>query len=423
MEEATEIKPGYKKTKMGWIPNEWDVFEITSLISDYSSGANIKSSEFVDDDYAEQTIEILPKSGLRYGGSIVVKDSKKQLVPYQLAVKSYQKSWICDGEYATVLRDLVPAGPNIGLIAQLKGQGPLLMAQGVYSLNWNEMTYGVYMSNVSNCDWYRTIMRRTLVGSTQVHIGVSDFFKIKIPLPPLPEQKKIADILSTWDKAIETTQVLIDKLQLRKKGLMQQLLTGKKRLPGFEGEWEFIKASEIFANHTNKDHDGEFEVLSATQDKGVIPRSQTGIDIKYNKSSLKNYKKIEVGDFIISLRSFQGGIEYSNYTGLVSPAYTVLREKTEIAKEFYKAYLKTETFISRLNSIIYGIRDGKQISYRDFSCLKLHYPEVKEQTVIAQVLIKADEEIDQTQNYLDRLQEQKKGLMQQLLTGQKRVQI
>jgi type I restriction enzyme S subunit len=242
-------------------------------------------------------------------------------------------------------------------------------------------------------------------------------------IPPIEEQQKIAQILSQWDEAIETTKNLITQLQLRKKGLMQELLSGKKRLAGFSEKWETIRGDKLFASISNKKHNGEFVVLSATQDKGVIPRSETGIDIKYDKKSLGNYKKLDIGDFIISLRSFQGGIEYSNYEGLVSPAYTVLREKLPIAKRFYQEYMKTENFINRLNSIIYGIRDGKQISYKEFGSLKFEYPPLEEQQAISKIIEIADEEIDEKKAYLIKLREQKKGLMQQLLTGQKRVKI
>ena len=145
------------------------------------------------------------------------------------------------------------------------------------------------------------------------------------------------------------------------------------------------------------------------------------IHCKYDKSSLKNYKKVEIGNFVISLRSFQGGIEYSEHEGIISPAYTILEEILPIAKKFYMEYMKTETFINKLNSIIYGIRDGKQISFKEFSSLKFLYPNLEEQKAIAAVLNQADEEIKYYENYLEKLEAQKKGLMQVLLTGALRV--
>jgi type I restriction enzyme, S subunit len=186
-------------------------------------------------------------------------------------------------------------------------------------------------------------------------------------------------------------------------------------------DWDVLKAGEIFSNHTDKNHEGDLEVLSATQDRGIIPRSQLDIDIKYEKSSLKNYKKVEPGDFVISLRSFQGGIEYSEYEGIVSPAYTVLKNKVEIDDGFYKYLFKKEDFISRLNSVIYGIRDGKQISYTDFKNLKIQYPPIKEQNKIAVILSTWDMGIELKEKLIEQKKEQKKGLMQKLLTGEIRL--
>ncbi len=202
---------------------------------------------------------------------------------------------------------------------------------------------------------------------------------------------------------------------------MQRLLTGEVRLPGFGGEWKEFRAGRLFTSISDKKHDGEFEVLSATQERGVIPRSEVGIDIKYDKSSLSSYKKVTQGDFVISLRSFQGGIEFSNYTGLVSPAYTVLRGTEETNSVFFTEYFKTQTFINRLNSIIYGIRDGKQISYKEFSSLKIFLPSMLEQIAVGKVIGSIQAEISLYKEKLATLETQKRGLMQQLLTGQKRL--
>lgn len=185
-----------------------------------------------------------------------------------------------------------------------------------------------------------------------------------------------------------------------------------------DGEY---KAKDIFKSVTNKKHNGEFEVLSATQDKGVIPRSQVDIDIKFNEDNIVGYKKVDKGDFVISLRSFQGGIEYSEYEGLVSPAYTVLKPKTPICDGYYKAYLKTVDYISRLNKGTYGIRDGKQIGFEDFGDMIVHYPSLAEQEKIADILSVQDKDIELKEKLLEEKKKQKKCLMQQLLTGKKRL--
>lgn len=254
-------------------------------------------------------------------------------------------------------------------------------------------------------------------------LGQERFLKSKITLPPLSEQQKIAAILSTQDKVIELKEKLLAQKQQQKKYLMQQLLTGKKRLPGFDRKWNYVKANEIFKSIVDKSHGGKLEVLSSTQDKGIVPRSQVDIDIKYSENSLSTYKKVCEGDFVISLRSFQGGIEYSNYAGIVSPAYTVLRAIVKIDAGYYKQFFKSSNYIKRLNVAVYGIRDGKQISYDDFGQIKIPVPPIEEQREVAKVLSTADHEIDLLQKSIEAEKQKKKALMQLLLTGKVRVKI
>lgn len=253
-------------------------------------------------------------------------------------------------------------------------------------------------------------------------LGQERFLKSKITLPPLPEQQKIATILSTQDKVIELKEKLLAQKQQQKKYLMQQLLTGKKRLSGFDRKWNYVKANEIFKSIVDKSHGGKLEVLSSTQDKGIVPRSQVDIDIKYDENSLSTYKKVCEGDFVISLRSFQGGIEYSNYAGIVSPAYTVLRAIVKIDAGYYKQFFKSSNYIKRLNVAVYGIRDGKQISYDDFGQIKIPVPPIEEQREVAKILSTADHEIDLLQKSIEAEKQKKKALMQLLLMGKARVE-
>ena len=262
---------------------------------------------------------------------------------------------------------------------------------------------------------------KLLAGEQAVPIvNKSDFENTKIFLPPLPEQQKIAEILNVWDKAIEKQMLLIEKLELRKKGLMQQLLTGKKRLPGFGGEWKKVKAGLLFGSSSIRSN--KFEpLLSVTQDRGVVPRDMLETRVTMPNGDLSSFKLVNVGDFVISLRSFEGGLEYSKYRGIVSPAYTVLKKKTDISDVFYKVYFKSNDFIQRLAVAVIGIRDGKQISYSDFCYIKIPCPSLQEQNAIANVFVSCDNEISLAKQKLNVFQQQKKGLMQVLLTGKKRV--
>ena len=281
----------------------------------------------------------------------------------------------------------------------------------------NEFMYYWYLNNG------QIIGLRYAQGTKQQNLSTDIVGAFPICYPEIREQREIAKILTTQDKVIELKEKLLEEKQQQKKYLMQQLLTGKKRLPGFDGEWTHVRANQIFKNVTDKKHDGTLEVLSATQDRGIIPRSQVDIDIKYAEESLTGYKKVVKGNFVISLRSFQGGIEYSEYTGIVSPAYTVLTSIYPIEDNYYKQFFKSADYINRLNIAVYGIRDGKQISYDDFGRIKIPYPPLDEQKAIATVLATADKEIEILKQTIEQEKQKKKALMQLLLTGIVRVSV
>lgn len=261
----------------------------------------------------------------------------------------------------------------------------------------------------------------TATGTKVKHTAPSRIESYCFNLPPLIEQRKIAEILSTWDDAIATVDALITALQRRKQGLMQRLLTGQVRFVEFAGsEWKIAKAGDIFGPISVRKN-GDEELLSVTQNQGVIPRSMLETRVVMPEGSTEGYKLVEPGDFIISLRTFQGGIEYSDYRGLVSPAYTVLKPLLPIKQGFYKYFFKSQEFIGRLSVAVIGIRDGKQISFNDFAAMRLPYPSLAEQERIACVLQTCDDDIAVHERKLALLKQQKKGLMQQLLTGQVRV--
>ena len=259
-------------------------------------------------------------------------------------------------------------------------------------------------------------------GVNQTNLRKDEVLSCPILVPPYQEQKKIAAILSTWDRAIELTEKLIAAKQQRKAALMQQLLTGKVRLPGFTGEWPAIKAGDIFKPVSAKNHPEE-RVLSVTQDMGVVCRDEMDRKINMSLENTGGYKLVIPGDFIISLRSFQGGLELSRLRGIVSPAYHVIRPVIEVDTEFFRHFFKSYEFIGRLAVAVIGIRDGKQINFEDFAFLKFHVPPVDEQKRISAVLNTQAQEIDLLARKLDALRRQKKGIMQQLLTGKVRVKV
>ena len=239
------------------------------------------------------------------------------------------------------------------------------------------------------------------------------------------EQQKIADCLSSIDTLIKATENKIDELKAHKKGLMQQLFPaeGKTvpqyRFPEFRNsnEWVYLKGDVVFKQISNKNHNSDLPILAISQEHGAVPRDLIDYKVIVSESGLENYKVVEVGDFIISLRSFQGGIEYSNYKGICSPAYGILRKRLDVENQFFKYYFKSHVFIRDLNKNLEGIRDGKMVSYKQFSEILLPIPSIsdkREQQKIADCLSSVDNLITTQTNRLEALKAHKKGLMQQL---------
>lgn len=182
-------------------------------------------------------------------------------------------------------------------------------------------------------------------------------------------------------------------------------------------DWDgAIRAKQLFKSHTDKEHNGDLEILASTQGRGIVPRNQIGIDIQCSDEGVKGYKKVSKGDFVISLRSFQGGIEYSEYDGIVSPAYIILKPIKDISAGFYRNYFKTDSFIDRLNGAVYGIRDGKQIGYEEFGDMYVHCPPLVEQERIADILMQCDKVIELKRKRIAEEKKKKKYLMQTLLS-------
>ena len=172
-----------------------------------------------------------------------------------------------------------------------------------------------------------------------------------------------------------------------------------------------FKAEELFQNITDKNHPDE-TVLTIIQGKGTLPREQAGRNIHYDDASLSNYKKVEQGDFIIHLRSFEGGLEMANEAGIVSPAYTILRCKRPHSSLFYDAFFHTDEFINHnLSKSVEGIRDGRQISYEAFKWLGIPYCEPTEQEKISNLFAALNERIAKQRDLVESLKKYKRGLL------------
>lgn len=265
-------------------------------------------------------------------------------------------------------------------------------------------------------------------GTAQPKLNRETCEKIPVLVPPLPEQRKIANILNTWDKAIEKQMQLIEKFELRKKGLMQQLLTGKKRLPGFSGEWKKCSIKDFSTEVSLKNKRNEnWEVLSCTKYDGLVPSLQYFGRQVFSKD-VTQYKIVPQYCFAYATNHIEeGSIGYqSTYrNALISPMYTVFKTDHDMIDDiFLYKLLKSHRAIYLYNVMMEGSIDRRGgLRWYNFSTIKFLLPDIEEQSAITNVLITCDNEIILAKRKLNSFLHQKKGLMQVLLTGKKRVNI
>lgn len=254
-------------------------------------------------------------------------------------------------------------------------------------------------------------------------INREDLDSIPIFIPPLAVQQSIAEILIVWDSAIQATGKLLANCRLQKQALMQQLLSGKKRLPGKFGAWKQYRLGTLFKERVETDRE-DLALLSITREGGVIPREDVGRKDTSNEDKSK-YLRICPGDIgYNTMRMWQGVSALSAYEGIISPAYTVLIPQSQIDGRFAAYLFKFEPVVFLFYRYSQGlVSDTWNLKYPHFAEIKVSIPERKEQEAIADVLATADAEIIALTKELERLQVEKRALMQQLLTGKRRVRV
>ncbi|MCD7746274.1 MAG: restriction endonuclease subunit S [Lachnospiraceae bacterium] len=281
------------------------------------------------------------------------------------------------------------------------------------------------------------------------NIAFSDFGDTYIPYPPVEEQQSIAAYLDRKGAEIDTLTAdiatQIETLEQYKRSVITEAVTkglnpdaemkgsGYSWLGNIPDRWVLERGKYLFMQRSHRGNTIELQLLSPTQKFGVIPQSMyeelTGMSaVKLNdKADLSLLKTIHKGDFCISLRSFQGGFEYSEYEGVVSPAYQVFYPLVPIADGYYKYLFKDTGFIEKMNSYTMTLRDGKNIAFSDFGNTYIPYPPVEEQQSIANYLDCKCTEIDSIladkQKQLDTLAEYKKSLIYEYVTGKKEVPV
>ena len=263
---------------------------------------------------------------------------------------------------------------------------------------------------------------RAATQNAQKNINLQVLRPLKILLPPLPEQRAIAAILGTWDRAIALTERRLAAAEQRKKALMQQLLTGRVRFPEFAGEeWREVRLGQALKERKERGYD-DLPLLSVTADQGIIYRDELERRDTSNADKSK-YLRVREGDIAYNtMRMWQGRSGVSELEGIVSPAYTVCTPKPSTDIHFVGHLFQLPSIIYLFYRYSQGlVSDTWNLKFTNLGKIKVQLPGLEEQRRIAAVLNTCDRELDLLRRKRDALQAQKQGLMQRLLTGRVRV--
>ena len=267
--------------------------------------------------------------------------------------------------------------------------------------------------------WYREIYMISAEGARNhglLNVPTDEFFETKHYLPQnLNEQRKIADFIIALERRIDAQQSLVDNLKKYKRGLLSQLISGKR---GFrqKQDWNLVKLGDIFMERNERANGGE-ELLAVTINAGVQKRSE--IDLKDNSSDDKsNYKRVKIGDIAYNtMRMWQGASGASSYDGIVSPAYTVITpiHPQQINILFWAQYFKYEPLIKTFQKFSQGLTsDTWNLKFPQFSEIKVLCPSYDEQNLIATLLVSFDLRIKSEEEKLEQLNRMRSSLNAQL---------
>ena len=395
------------KSEFKNLPSGWKVVRLGD-ICDFYKGKGISK-----DDISENGIFCIRYGELytTYSEKIDKIYSKTNLNPSELFLSKCNDIIIpCSGETA---QDIAKAScvllDNIALGGDLN----------VLRTRQNGIFLSYYLNVIAKKD-----IAKIAQGVSIVHLYASELKNLKIKIPPLDEQEKIAEILSTWDEAINLTINLIENKKQFKKALMQNLLTAKIRFPEFKDEWKKMKMNDIFTEIDERSTaSNQYEILSVTLN-GIVPQN-THFKKRIASQDDTGYKILRYGNLVIGMNLWMGGLDVltNKDIGIVSPAYRIFKIDDKCNIYFLKNFIKTKKM---LKLYILHSEQGASIVRRNLNLSelleeKIKLPNLKEQQKIAEVLTACDDEINLLNLKLENLKKQKQGLMQKLLSGKVRV--
>ncbi|EHU9520923.1 restriction endonuclease subunit S [Vibrio vulnificus] len=405
------------------VPNGWKKSTVGSIAKVTSGGTPSRKN----DSYWNGDIPWVTTSEVKFG---VIADTEQKITKQGLdnsSAKLFPKD--------TILMAMYGQGKTRGQVAKLGIEASTNQACAALLLNKEHDVEYYYQYLISQYDNIRELAN----SGGQQNLSAGIIKDISVPVPPLPEQRKIAKILSTWDRGIATTEKLIDASKQQKKALMQQLLTGKKRLvdpetgKAFEGDWEEVKLSKLFSRVTEKNKGQSTNVVTISAQHGLI-RQEEFFKKSIASETLDNYFILRKGQFAYN-KSYSNGYpmgaikRLNRYDDAVVTSLYIcfeIKNSAHTSSCFMEQYFESGLLNRGLTKVAaeggraHGLLNVKPT---DFMGLALVVPEIKEQQKIASVLTAADKDIELLEAKLAHLKQEKKALMQQLLTGKRRVKV
>ena len=267
--------------------------------------------------------------------------------------------------------------------------------------------YPAFLYYVLNTSKYNKAVMVRCTGSSYPAINSEDLSKIPFYKCGIAEQKKIADFLSLLDERIATQNKIIEDLKKLKSAIIEKLYKE------VQGTWYSYRQLFSIINERNKQLEYS-NVLSASQERGMVSREDLNLDIHFERSNISTYKIVKNGDYVIHLRSFQGGFAFSEQTGICSPAYTVLRPNNLLVYGYLSNYFTSRDFVKSLIIVTYGIRDGRSINVDEWLDMKVVIPSKEQQTHIVNVIESIENKIKNEETYSNYLLNQKQYLLRQM---------
>ena len=419
------IPPGYKKTEIGIIPEDWEVKKLVDAIGNKNSnivagpfGSNLKVEDYVDNGIPLIRLQNIGENKFIEKDIKYISNEKAKKLNYH----SFKSGDLVLAKLGDPLGKtcMIPNKIRYGIVV---ADVVRIRIESVYA----DAKFIMYILNHTIC---RRQLNNDVIGSTRPRVNLNKVRSLLIPLPPLPEQKAIARVLSDVDKLIENLDKLIEKKKNIKKGAMQELLTGKKRLPGFEGEWVRKKLGEIVSIFK-----GQGLSKFKLSDNGKYPCILYGELFTTYKEVIKEVKSrtnypegvpSKYGDILFPSSTTTKGIDLANASALLKDNVLlggdiIILRSIEKFNSIFLAYYLNEVKKYDIAERTYGITIY-HLYGKDLAELEVFLPpSIDEQNAIAQILSDMDAEIEALERKKEKYEMIKKGMMHLLLTGKVRL--